>query len=665
MKRFAQAVLLFTIMLVTASVGWGQTFQTGDVFVSMRGFGDNDATINWYRSNGTFVKTLDTGQMNTDAVGMAFDASGNLYVTIFQGANVVKFDHSGNLVGPFGSGYSNEGSNDPESILFDIAGNAYVGQADGTRQVLKFSSSGAPLAMFSPVTEDRGTDWIALAADQKTLYYTSEGQLVKRFDLSANEGVGAQLPDFYSGLLGIYAYALRILPDGEVLVADSDRVVRLKDTGDGVVVAQTYLASSLEDVEFPQLFALTLDSDGKSFWTADLSQSTVWKVDLATGAIDQTISISPNTVDAVVTFHEVTTTNTVNLVFGPDPNPQTQIATIGNPGDADAQSLALTLSDVPDPAINVAVSFFYEPTDVSTRTNGVGIADGDCENGATEFTDFDCRFTGTPNFIYQTLLNGDKIVPHIIPSHDNLGVWVRVIATKLDGSPAEALVDYNLNVGDVVEWFYAWNTNPPLAPAPGLDPYTQGWNNLNPQMYDRPGENVDPAFVANITTFSKSCSLTTCVGTADPGTGGKTKTLNDIVIAAPPNPSGTADTVELLVPVPGSSPFPYLKGLPMLVSFELENERTEKSDPNALTLPHSVSVGTLDPTGNPIPVQFPTKFPMTFTYNPFLKIYYIYLSPAPYKLYDGTPNTVYTLQIDSDLFPQPVNVKFVVKKSLF
>jgi hypothetical protein len=230
-----------------------------------------------------------------------------------------------------------------------------------------------------------------------------------------------------------------------------------------------------------------------------------------------------------------------------------------------------------------------------------------------------------------------------------------VIATRVsDGMPAVAGTDYT----GPVEWFYAWNTNPSLAnPTPNAD-YIPGWNNQNPQEYDRPGENPDIAFVANITTFSKNCTTTTCVGTADPGVGGKTKTLNDIVVAAPPNtPTGASDEVELRVPEPHRSPFPYRKGLPMLISFKLENESKEKSDPTALTLPHSVSVATLDPSGNPIPVQYPAGFPTTFTYNPFFKAYYIFLSPAPYK----TDGTVYTLQVDSDLFPKPVNVKFVVK----
>jgi hypothetical protein len=203
---------------------------------------------------------------------MAFDASGNLYVTVFQAANVIKFDRTGNLRGTFGSGYfSGEISNDPESIVFDSGGNAYVGQADGTTQVRKFDSSGNFLAAFSPATEERGTDWIDLAADQKTLYYTSEGTHVKRFDLSTNQ----QLLDLNSvPLPGLNAYALRILNDGGVLVADTDRVVRLDNSGN---IAKTYLASSIEPSnEGPVLFGMSLDPDGTSFWTGDLFAGTVW-----------------------------------------------------------------------------------------------------------------------------------------------------------------------------------------------------------------------------------------------------------------------------------------------------------------------------------------------------------------------------------------------------
>jgi hypothetical protein len=357
----------------------------------------------------------------------------------------------------------------------------------------------------------------------------------------------------------------------------------------------------------------------------------------------------------------VQSAQTVNVQFSPNPNPQTQIATVGDPASPAAQSLALTLSGVTT-ALNVSETFFYEPTELSAGITGVGIADGICEAGATETQDFDCR--SELDFTYQVLPNGDKVVPHIIPSHNFMGVWIRVVATRVsDGQPAVAGVDYALGV----DWYYAWNTNPALAPGGFLNPgasggvnpeYPTGWNNLSPQMYDRPGENVNIDFVKNITTYSKNCAPS-CVGTADPGVGAHTITLNDIVAAAPPNPPvGTAlGTVTPVVPVPGISPFPYNKTLPMLVAFKLADATTGAPITNAVTPPHSVHVATLDPTGNNVPVQFPQHFPTTVTYNPNSKTYFIYLSPTPYK----TDGTVYTLEITSDLFPQPFTASFVVK----
>jgi hypothetical protein len=349
----------------------------------------------------------------------------------------------------------------------------------------------------------------------------------------------------------------------------------------------------------------------------------------------------------------VQSAQTVNVQFSPNPNPQTQIATVGDPANPAAQSLAVTLSGVTT-NINVSETFFYEPTELSTGGPGVGIADGICEAGATETQDFDCRFD--PTFVYQ-VTNGNKVVPHCIPSHNNLCVWIRVVATLQNGSPAVAGRDYAFGV----DWYYAWNTNPTLAP--GGSEYPAGWNSSNPQMYDRPGENVDIAFVKNITTYSKNCAPN-CVGTADPGLGAHTITLNDVVPGAPPNPpAGTPlGTVEMVVPVPGISPFPYVKTLPMLVAFKLEDESTETSIANAVTPPYSVHVATLEgPNNVNVPIATPAHFPTSVTYNPTSKTYYIFLSlsSAAYR----TDGTVYTLQIDSDLFQQPVNLPFVVKAS--
>lgn len=680
MKRFTEAVCLTAMVLVLAGLCAGQSeigpplvVQTGDVFAAI-GSRSSEGQVQWWR-NGTLLTTLHTGQANTFAAGMAFDAAGNLYVTVFNAANVIKFDRNGNRLGTFGGGYSVDGfSNDPESILFDSGGNAYVGQADGTHQVRMFDSSGNFLSAFSPAREDRGTDWIDLAADQKTLYYTSEGTHVKRFDLST----GTQLPDWPSQpvagivcpmeeitcLPGPNAYALRILNDGGVLVADTDQVVRLNSSG---VVVQTYLVPS----ESPTLFAMSLDPDGTSFWTGDLNAGTVWKIDIASGTILTSISTGITTgqsLGGVLVFGEPTQTKqtvSLHLGFGATSSATAFFLTNNSPTDPASHAMSVTTNVTNQNGIDVLITANYVPTEFSAGMTGPNINDGICERGQSPANDadLDCRLAAG-GFVYQTLPNGDQVVPHCSPYHNNMCVWYRVTTTAV--AAVDGGTDY---IGPVYEKM-GWNTNLNLAgppPNPRNQEYAPGWNNQNARLYDRHGDDPNP-FKFDVTDYySVTCDLTCAFFPApfpellpgDQSGGGHTTRFNDFVWADAPNPpTGKADEVETLVPLPGISPFPYVSTAPMLVAFELERVGTEIPDPTALTKPHSVNVATLDNTGVPIPVQFPLNFPQTFTFNPFLRVYYIFLSPAPYKLSDGTLNTVYTLQIGSDLFAQPVTKKF-------
>lgn len=670
MKRFTEAVCLTAIVLVLAGLSAGQTpppvLQTGDVFVGVSGFGDADGQVLWFgirtpqiaaqtTPQPTLLATLDTGQANTETTGMAFDSSGNLYATVFEANNIVKFNSSGTLLGPFGSGYNSH----PESILFDSGGNAYVGQADGSGHVLKFDSSGHLLATFSPATENRGTDWIDLAADQKTLYYTSEGTHVKRFDLST----GTQLADWppnvgdsVGALPGPNAYALRILNDGGVLVADTNQVVRLDSSGN---IVQTYLAN-------PNvfLFALTLAPDGMSFWTADSNTGTVVNVNIATGAVITSFNVSlqqGQTLAGLLVFGEPTQskqTVSVHLPPGATSSATAPFLTNNDPTNPASHAMSVTTNVTNPNGIDVLITANYVPTKFSAGKTGPNINDGVCEGGQSPVNDadLDCRLAAG-GFVYQTLPNGDQVVPHCSPYHNNMCVWYRVTTTALAAD--QGGTDY---IGPVYEKM-GWNTNLPLAnPSPNPE-YAPGWNNQNARLYDRHGDDLQNFFKFDVTDYySVTCELTCAFPELLPGDqsgGGHTTRFNDFVWADAPNPpTGKADEVETLVPLPGISPFPYVSTAPMLVAFELERVGTEITDPTALTKPHSVNVATLDATGVPIPVQFPLHFPQTFTFNPFLRVYYIFLSPAPYKLSDGTPNTVYTLQIGSDLFAQPVTKKF-------
>jgi PKD repeat protein len=215
-------------------------------------------------TDGSVIRTLSTGLGGTIA-GMAFDRFGTLYAMDFTAGNVSKFDILGTPLGTFGSGYDCQ----PESIVFDGAGNVYVGQQGCSRTVLKFSPNGQLLAQFRVTVENQGADQIELSADQCTLFYTSEGPSILRYNVCT----GQQLPVFANNLSR--ALTLRILPDGGVLVTDEKEIIRLDGSGQKIT---TYTAAGEQCWD-----GLTLDPDRTSFWAADFCTSNIYKFDIATG----------------------------------------------------------------------------------------------------------------------------------------------------------------------------------------------------------------------------------------------------------------------------------------------------------------------------------------------------------------------------------------------
>src|SRR5581483_7648218 len=279
-RRLATLALAISIGIALLSFSGGRTAHAdgvpladGDV-LGGAGLGQ----IKHFDPTGTLVDTLDTTTGSTEDSGMCFDAAGNLYTTNFQAQSMSKFDALGNLVGAFGSGFNA----DPESCVVDVSGNVYVGQADGTADVLKFDSTGALIDSFNVATEDRGSDWIDLAADQCTLQYTSEGSLLKRYNVCTD----TQLPDFATGLPAP-CFANRILADGGSLIACFPEIKRVDATG---AIVQTYDVSGEDN-----WFALNLDPDGTSFWSADIFSGEIFKFDIATGAVLLNFNSAPNT----------------------------------------------------------------------------------------------------------------------------------------------------------------------------------------------------------------------------------------------------------------------------------------------------------------------------------------------------------------------------------
>jgi len=179
------------------------------------------------------------------------------------------FGPLGQPQGTFGSGYDCA----PHAIVFDAAGTtAYVGQAGCTGAVLKFAPGQSPIA-FTVAPDTQGSFWIDLAADACTIFYTSWGPNVKRFDGCA----GVQLPDFnVAPMPGGATQDLRVLPDGGVLVSSGQVIARLSASG---ALVQTY------EVAEPGFWAgLDLVGDG-TFWAANYETSNVYKFDLTTGTV--------------------------------------------------------------------------------------------------------------------------------------------------------------------------------------------------------------------------------------------------------------------------------------------------------------------------------------------------------------------------------------------
>jgi hypothetical protein len=258
-------------------------FASGQVFASV-----GNSAVNVYSagSGNPLVARLNDGLQEPYTAGSAFDSSGNFYVTDDYSGDVSEYAPDGTLDGVFASGLQN-----PLSLAFDNQGNLYVGQQT-TPYIAEFSKTGQLIQNIGPLaTELTGDDWIALAPDECTVYYTTEETDILRYNMCTNQ----QLPNLNvqpfasfdaSTGLPVQAFQLQILPDGDVLVADSNADILLDPNGN---VLQTYTCASLPGCQ-GSLFAMSLDPDDTSFWTGDSTSGDIWQVDIASGDVLQQIN---------------------------------------------------------------------------------------------------------------------------------------------------------------------------------------------------------------------------------------------------------------------------------------------------------------------------------------------------------------------------------------
>ena len=259
------------------------TWVKGDIFAALIG------QVNVYDSGGNFLESYITGGGNFNT-GMAFDFPGNLYVTNF-GVNQVS-----KVTGPTDphnvSLFASQGGN-PESIARDLAGNLYIGSAS-SGDIVKYNTSGNVLLNLHNVGQANRADWIEInAANTKILVAEDTVKGIQVLDIATNTN-DAPITSQYGN------FALRLLSNGDILVANSEDVKLLDGSGN---LLRTYDVAG-ED----SWFALNLDPDGTSFWSGNFGSGKLYKFDIASGNLLQTLDTGAGNYSlfGVAVFGEIT-----------------------------------------------------------------------------------------------------------------------------------------------------------------------------------------------------------------------------------------------------------------------------------------------------------------------------------------------------------------------
>ena len=271
--------------------------------------------------------------------------------------DIVEYSSSGAYLGVFASGLQN-----PLSVAFDNSGNLYVGQ-QSVDTIAEYNSSGTLVQNIGPVpVENAGTDWITLA-DQCTIDYTSESTDILSYNMCTNTpgpNVNAQpfpTNDPVTNQPTNQAYEAQVRPNGQVLVADSSQDILLNADGS---VAQTYSCSSFAPYGAgcdDNLFTMSLDPNGSTFWTGDSVSGYIWQVDIATGNVLQTINAKSGTVYGLSVADQIEVAAPAPTFYTPVNFTPPVVPSTISPGTPATFSTVLTNSSTGLPVVNEPVTF--------------------------------------------------------------------------------------------------------------------------------------------------------------------------------------------------------------------------------------------------------------------------------------------------------------------
>ena len=317
-------------------------------------------------------------------------------------------------MGVFASGLQN-----PLSVAFDNSGNLYVGQ-QSVDTIAEYNSSGTLVNTIGPVpVENAGTDWITLA-DQCTIDYTSESTDILSYNMCTNTpgpNVNAEpfpTNDPVTNQPTNQAYEAQVRPNGQVLVADSSQDILLNTRRDRLADLLVQLLRPYGAGCDDNLFTISLDPNGSTFWTGDSVSGYIWQVDIATGNVLQTINAKSGTVYGLSVADQIE-------VAAPAPAFHTAVtltppvlpSTI-SPGTPATFTTVLTNSSTGLPVVNESVTFTLSGSPpCTTNTDASGTATCTITPGQQTGP-----YTLTTTFNGNTTLGSDTVHD---PRHDNSG----------------------------------------------------------------------------------------------------------------------------------------------------------------------------------------------------------------------------------------------------
>jgi sugar lactone lactonase YvrE len=255
MRKSAWQVFAGILALVFSASVYA-AFTLGNILA-----GVGSGKIKEFTPTGTLVATYDTTTGSNETTGLCRDGAGNVYATMWTAGKISKFDPNGNLTNAaLISGLSN-----PESCQINQAGDLFVGLTGGG--IKRFNATtGALLNTYT--TNPSPAGWIDIAADQCTIFYGDDSSTVSRFNICTN----TQLPTFAT--MSSVVSGLRALANGDVLASDRSSVSRFNSAG-------TLLGNYNAPAGNSLIFAVTLDPDNTTFWTADLTTGNIFRYNLS------------------------------------------------------------------------------------------------------------------------------------------------------------------------------------------------------------------------------------------------------------------------------------------------------------------------------------------------------------------------------------------------